>query len=288
MTITQDYIDAETAGKIKPVELYHIWTEGGEHWYYTSGDAELTYPSDGPMEDRKPYIPATLQRSMVKYNSQLEATECAIQAGYVENPVLKYIAINPIEIIWVSIMRLHRDQVPLEPSVVFLGQIKSVSFKGVAAEIQCVGFEKFLNMPVPVFRYQINCNHRLFDDGCKLVKSPTYKVTTIVTLDTTLTQLTAADFATFPNGYFIGGSVEYERLPPKSPGTEKRTIIAHAGDTITMAYMMADLEDDDSVDAYPGCDRRAETCRDKFLTNNIEHFLGFPFIPKENPAIVLP
>ena len=35
-TQTDDYIAEEEAKKRKPIELYHIWREGGEHWRYTS------------------------------------------------------------------------------------------------------------------------------------------------------------------------------------------------------------------------------------------------------------
>ena len=37
-----------------------------------------------------------------------------------------------------------------------------------------------------------------------------------------------------------------------------------------------------SVDAYPGCDGRALTCRDKF--DNVLQFLGMEATPEEDPA----
>jgi len=181
------------------------------------------------------------------------------------------------DIVWIEISRLFRDQDPLEKSVIFIGQIKSVSFKGVAAEAECVGFEHFLKMGVPLWRYQLNCNHKLFDAGCGLVKA-TYKVTATVTLDATKTVLTSATFGGYDAGYFVGGLVEFEG--------ERRTIVAYSGNTITLNFKMINLAGNDSVDAYPGCDGRIETCRDKF--DNIDNFLGFPFIPQENPARRMP
>ncbi len=76
------------------------------------------------------------------------------------------------------------------------------------------------------------------------------------------------------DGYFTGGFVKF--------GIEARTIMSHVGNQITMAYRMTHLANNNTVDVYPGCDGRNVTCRDKF--NNILNFLGFPYIPIENPA----
>lgn len=264
---TQAYIDKEEANQRKPVELYHIWRDGGEHWRYTDGDIPVTFETNV-------YSLATLSRSSVKYNAQLEVSTLQIKAAYVENPVLEFIATNPIEILWVSVMKLHRDQDPLEASVIFVGQIKNVSFKGISASVLCVGFEHFLKQTIPTWRYQLNCNHSVFDTKCALAEAD-YKTTTTITLDSTGTELTSAAFDTPADGYFTGGKVIF--------GVEARTIISHVGSVVTLMYKFKELTDNDSIDAYPGCDGRVETCRDKF--SNIINFLGFPFIPTENPAL---
>ncbi len=270
MTLSQEYISKEIATKRKPVELYYIFqpTTGVER-FYTSGDTPIEF-------EGHTYTPATLKRSLIKYDSQLEITTCTIQAGYLEETLLEFIAINPIDTYWIKIMKLFRDQYPLEANVIFLGQIKSVSFQGIQAEIECVGFEHFFKMPIPKERYQTTCNWQVFDDKCRVNKDD-YKVTTIVTLDQTKTILTSSDFGSKPNGYFIGGLVEFPL------GKEKRTIVAHNGNSITISYRMIELETGDTIDAYPGCDGRPETCRDKF--DNILNFFGFPYIPIENPVL---
>lgn len=272
--VSADYIAKEEAVQRKPVELYHIWRESddseSEHWRYTSGDVEVIYNGES-------YIPATLERSQVKYDSKLEIVTMAIQAAYVTDAVLEYISTNPIEILWVSVMKLHRDQDPLEADVVFIGQIKGVSFKGAQARVSCVGFEHFLKQVIPRWRYQLTCNHTLFDDQCSLVKAD-YKIVAEVTLDGTKTVVSSATFALEDDGYFIGGELVFE--------AESRTIVAHVGANVTLMYKMKNLEDNDTVDVYPGCDGRLDTCRDKF--DNIINSLAFPFIPTENPALRIP
>lgn len=267
---SQAYIDEEEAIQRKPAELYHIWRDGGEHWRYTSGDVTVTY-------DGEDYEPATLERSQVKYDSKLDIVTMEIRAAYLTDAVLKYIAVNPLEVLWVSVMKIHRDQDPLEVDVVFIGQIKNVSFKGAQAKVACVGFEQFLKKTVPRWRYQLTCNHILFDNYCSLTKVD-YKIEAVVTLDETETILSSATFALQADGYFIGGEVVF--------GIEARTIVAHSGTDITLIYRMENLSDSDTVEAYPGCDRRIETCRDTF--DNIINYLGFPFIPTENPAMRTP
>lgn len=266
-TPSSAYIANEESNQRKPAELYHFWRDGGEDWYYTDGDASVDFGGNT-------YTPATLSRGNARYNSTLEAQMLQIQASYLEDVTVDFLSINPVEILWVVVGKIHRDQSPLEVSVVFIGQIKTVLFKGKEASISCVGFEHFLKKTIPIWRYQVNCNHRVFDTKCALTKA-SYLTQTAITLSVTGLVLNSADFALETDGYFIGGEVIF--------GNESRTIIAHVGEDITLMYKFLTLVSTDTVDAYPGCDGRPETCRDKY--SNILNFLGFPFIPTENPAL---
>lgn len=266
-SVSDDYTAEEEKVKRKPVELYHIWEDGGDNWYYTSGDVAVSY-------DGNTYNPATISRDSVRYNSQLEAQTMEIKVSYLEPATVNFLSMNPVKILWVSCMKLHRDQSPLEAMVVFIGQIKTVGFKGVQAKVNCVGFEHFLKKTIPTWRYQLNCNHNVFDDKCGLTKS-SYKTTTTVTLDSTGLIISSADFGTKDDGYFTGGEIEF--------GDESRTAVAHEGNDVTLMYRFLGDVDGQSIGAYPGCDGRVETCRDKY--SNVNNFLGFPFIPTENPAL---
>lgn len=269
-TQTQDYIDKEEAVQRKPAELYHFFNNGEtEHWYYTDGDISVDYGGNT-------YSPAALSRGAIRYNTKLEAQTLDINFSYLEDAAIDFISINPVEIIWAEVLKIHRDQSPLETSVVFIGQIKTVSYKGVTGKANCVGFEYFLKKTIPTWRYQLNCNHNVFDSKCALTKA-SYKTTTTVSADSTGLILTSADFGAKADGYFTGGEVVL--------GSESRTVSAHSGNNVTIIYQFVETVDGQSVDAYPGCDGRAETCRDKY--DNINSFLGFAFIPSEaeNPAV---
>lgn len=263
---TAAYIAKEEALTRKPGELYHIWRDGGGHLYYTSGDVSVVFNSNT-------YTPATLKRGMIKKDSELEISTLSVQAMNLGAVTTDFFAINPVEVLWISIAKIHREQSPLEANILFLGQIKEVSFSGVEAEITCVGFELFLKMEIPQWRFQVTCNHKLFNTNCALTKA-SYKTTTAVTLDATKTQLTSSAFGAKADGYFTGGEITF--------GDEHRGVIAHVGSLVTVAYPMKNLVTGNTVDAYPGCDGRPETCRDKF--NNVVNSLWFKYIPIDNPT----
>jgi uncharacterized phage protein (TIGR02218 family) len=265
--VSATYIANEEAEKRKPVEIYKIWLDSeSEYWYYTSGDVAVTY-------DGNSYTPAQLKRSLVKYDSDLEVTSMTISASYLNDSVVDYLVQNPIEIVWISLMKLHRSDLT-EADVIFIGQIKTVAFKGGDAQINCVGFEHFLKKTIPTWRYQLTCNHTVFDSGCGLTKA-TYKTTETITLSADGLTLTGTAFGTKADGYFIGGEVVF--------GYESRPIVYHVDTVIKIAYAFLELETSDSVDAYPGCDGRPETCKDTF--SNIINRLGFETTPQENPGL---
>ena len=274
---TVAYIAKEEASTRKPVELYRIWW-GETYQYYTNGDVPVTFDNgDGTGEHK--YNPATISRGTIQYDSTLDINTLKVLFSAVTEPTIQYIAQNPVAIVWIEVARLFRDQTPYEASIIFIGQIKSAAFKGISVEAECVGFEHFLLMPIPVLRYQKTCNHQLFDEGCGLDKDESaYPVDAVVTLNSTKTVLTSDAFLGYDAGYFISGLVEF--------GEERRTVVAQSGSTVTLQYQFQGLEDGDTVTAYPGCDGEVTTCRDKF--NNILNFLGFPFIPDENPATRMP
>lgn len=261
-----ELIAKEEASERKPTELYKIWCASAT-WYYTNSDAAIEY-------DGQTYQPAAITRGSADYNAALEAAVMKVTMSLITVPATQFIAQNPIETVWVEISRIFRDQSPYEKLVVFIGQIKTAAIKGTTAEIDCVSFEFALRMAVPRWRYQINCNHQVFDAACGKSKAG-YKVSAAIALDAGKTILTAAAFDEYDDGYFVGGLLEY--------AGETRTIVGHTGASISINYKMINLEDGKTVDAYPGCDGRPETCRDKY--DNIIHFFGFPWIPEDNPAM---
>lgn len=264
-SVSSDYIIKEEAFERKPVELYHLWM-GTTHWRYTSGDVEVEYGGN-------PYLPATIKRGQVEYNSNLEVSQLQIQFAHITEPIIDYIAMNPVELVWVEVLKLFRDQTPLEASAVFIGQIKSVSLKGVSAQATCVGFEFFLKQPVPQLRYQAKCNWRLFDSKCGKTSTGYTDMTTVSVSEDRLT-LTSTAFGARGDDYFAWGYVVFDEY--------KRLIVEHTGNDIKIRFKIPGVITGSEVTAYAGCDGSVFTCENKF--NNLNSFGGFPYMPLDNPC----
>ena len=265
--VTQDYIDKEEAILRQPVELYHVWQDGGSHWRYTSGDVDVVYSGNV-------YSRAVIERGNVQYNSDFEISTLSIQVKALAEPVVKYLARNPLGIYWIEVLKLFRDQTPYEANVIFLGQIKSVSFQGLQGNVECAGFELYLNRPIPKFRYQPSCNYILYDTYCGIDKTAYSLAATLTDVRNNGLQLTSPTFGTKADNYFKFGYAEF--------GDSKRMITYHVGNVIKLRYSIPDLVVGSSVTVYAGCDLTPETCRDKF--GNINNSLSFPWIPLDNPA----
>jgi len=268
--VTAAYEAKEEAIQRKPAELYHIWKLNADvHYRYTSGDVAVTYLGNA-------YTPATIQRGPVQYDTKLEASSLTVNAARVTTPFIEYLAVNPLDLYWIEVLKLFRDQVPLEASVIFVGQIKTVGFKGIATQIDCTGFEAYLQRKIPSFRYSPSCNWTLYDSKCTIDKT-LYKADAVITLSANGLTLTSATFGLQADDYYTYGYAEF--------GDAKRMITSHVSDVIELNYKIPDLVNGDTVTVYAGCDLSIEMCRDKF--SNVVNFGGHPYIPIDSPATVM-
>ncbi len=265
-TESAEYLSKDEKETRLPVELYHIWNNSGTHWRYTSGDSNIEYESET-------YLPRPIQRGSLEYNEEISSTKVSLQINYISEPVIQYLANNPVEIMWVQILKLFRDSSPFSASSLFMGTIKNVSFKGVAANVECTGFEQFLTKGIPRFRYQPSCNYFLYDDFCTIDKTNFQLDTDVTTIDSTGLIITNSDFALEDDNFYSLGYLEF--------GNHKRMIIYHTGNTIKIRYPISELVATDSITVFAGCNKTPETCRDKF--DNILNFGGHPYVPIDNP-----
>ena len=271
------YIKAEEADYRRPAEIYHIyiWRDGGQHWYYTSGDVSVVY-------DGNTYVPALIGRESVEYTADLEIPTLQVKVARNQQPTVEFIAMNPVEILWIEVAKLLRDQAPVEVGVVFVGQIRDVSIKGVQALANCVGLEFFLSQPIPIQVYQPACNNSLYDGRCGLTATDWAETATVVSMssDSVTLVLSGAGFEAKEDGYYTRGYLEL--------GAYRRMIVDHvqADKAVQIRYRIPVLGVGSTVTVYAGCNLDVEMCRDKF--DNMLNFFGQPYIPLENPATRIP
>ena len=192
-SVSGDFIDNEESYERKPVEIYHFWTDEGDHWRYTSGDVTVNVGGND-------YSPIPIKRSTINYDNKINTSKVVIQTSYDIEPFDGFASTLAIEQhIWLDIKKLHRSDLT-ESLTIFLGQISNIDFKGLEININCIGFENFLNKPVPYYKYQITCNNSLYDSKCGLSAS-SYKTTTAVTVSADGLTLTSASFGAQSDGY---------------------------------------------------------------------------------------
>lgn len=262
-----DFQAYEEASKRRPAELFHIWF-GTTHYRYTSGDITVTYDSND-------YTPATIKRDKIKFDNELQVKTCNVTFSRVTEPLTEYIAQNPVGIVWIEILKIHRDQDPLEAGILFIGLFAGTQIAGVSLSVRCVDLNHFLTQKIPILRYQPHCNNALFDSRCAL-SSETYKVDVAsVTVSADGLTVTSSAFGAYDDGYFDRGKLV--------AGDYKRHIVSHVGNNLTLKYKVPGFATGDPVSAYPGCDLDVVTCYNKY--GNVNNFFGFPWIPQDNPVI---
>lgn len=261
-----------------PLELYKFEL-GPVAYAYTSGDAAHNYQGLN-------YQPEAVWRTELEQNDEDGAGSLTVSLP-TENPVaMLFAATMPSRQVFLTVYRAHRGAEGY--TVAFTGAVAAASFDDGECTLTCQPDAASFQRQIPGPLYQGQCNHVLFSQteyygtggfrtdsaqsvGCN-VKKALYRTAATVEDATGLT-ITAAAFATKPDGYFTYGHVEL-------PTGDVRWITAHVGDTLTIAYP-AELSPGEVVSAYPGCDGAEETCRGKF--NNIINFSGFTKVPSVNP-----
>lgn len=267
-TASASLIAQEEAVLREPAELYKFWIDGGPEWHFCDGDISVDYDGDT-------YLPAAISRSQTSVSIKFEETKLKITIPNVDQPIYQFVQGDPPADIWVSVNKIHRDQSPYETVNVFIGQVSKATLRGESVELDCIGFERFLNTQIPRYRYQPPCNNSLFDTFCTLSKS-SYKVTATVTKVDNDT-FSSATFGSYATNYFRFGVIEYT----DGDGILHTMMIrSNSGNNIHLRYPEPNIPNGASVDCYPGCDKKINTCETKF--SNLLNFFGHPYIPKEN------
>lgn len=239
-------------------ELYFIRC-GNVYSYYTSGTEEVVF-------ELNTYKPRPIKRGELTHSTKLNALRLQITAP-IDDTLKKYIANSPSEPVIIKIIRLFTSG---EFLVVFEGDVIDVTFSNEVANCTCESRTGVFRNKIPKMVFQAVCNNSVFDDVCALSEQG-YAIVAIVSISGST--LISPIFATFSDGYFDGGRVEYD--------TDIRLITKHIGNTVTLQVPFdSRVKDGSSVVLYPGCDKRPATCKNKF--NNFANFVGFPYIPSSN------
>lgn len=263
--MSYDAVERSAAGG-RPVEIY-AFARGSITWRYTSADRDVVVES-------RTHKAAPIKRGSLEQGPELNRSGLKLTVPRDLDVVQQYQLAPPSEPVVLILRQYHEGDG--EPVLVWSGRIVSVSFKATQAEINLEPVATSMRRTGLRRRYQGPCPHVLYGPGCALA-APDWAVSGTVTAVANL-QVTAAVFATQPDGWWEGGYIQWL----VATGTyERRFIFAHTGDTIEVDALPFDLPVGTVLDAFPGCDHTLATCDEKF--DNAPNYGGMPFIPRKNP-----
>lgn len=254
-----------------PVECYAWDSVGGTIIRDTSADEPITLSGVGAGVYQTTYI----ERGPLRESVEDDSGSVEVKVHPSHPAAAAFVGYPPAVPIELTIYRKHRDDA--EVIVMPVGRVARCTFdrsdKGgmVATLLVVPGGPRFVRN-LPLLSYQSPCNWVLYGPGCRLDKED-FRISGTAAFVAGV-HISATAFASRPDGWFRSGWAE-------TAAGERRAIVAHVADALTLVAPFDDLDVGDAIHAYAGCDRTETTCATHF--NNLVNHLGFPDIPTRDP-----
>lgn len=254
------------------VDLYKVIYQGIE--YYFTSNSESVQPSGGGQV----WEPIHIKRSAVVIDHSLEPKQVGIE---IEPREIFRECFTYKDLLEIEFYMAHLPNIPgnqfYDPELQFKGEkINQAIDKGSGLfKITFVQGElKMLKRNLLKKGIQKLCNNILYDNHCSLNEND-YKFTVTVTA-ISKGEITATGLSAKPDNYFYLGKAIFT----KAGRTQKTMILEHTGDTVKLQQEFFKLLIGDTIDVYAGCDKKPETCLDKF--NNIYNYAGMRYAGGDN------
>ncbi|HAV4218478.1 DUF2163 domain-containing protein [Acinetobacter baumannii] len=265
-------------------DLYTITTIQGIEYRYTNYDFDLTvggkvFSSQGPI----------ISREGISLSLGIEVDNLSITIGTKEStkfgevPVAQAFHNGVLDGARFKLERIFMDaQTPTDTSagtlVLFEGRIVEPEFDRYEIKASVVSDVDGLKLQMPRNLYQPGCLNTLFDSACGL-HSADFAVNTTIAANSTPNRI-LCDLSQ-PQGWFTQGVVEF--LEGANIGIKRTVRLHEAGSLILTLPLLKMPEIGEAIRVYPGCDKRLDTCTNRF--NNRARFRGAPFVPVPETSI---
>ena len=263
------YLSIETSVQSGAPLFLYLFVCGDDQWRYTSAAEAVIYGGET-------WEPSAIEHGDIEQSNELARDEVPLTFPRTDSFASQFLGYPPDLVCSVTIFRKHRDDD--EAAVYWKGRVSSSSTKGNQITVECESIFTSMRRPGLRAKYQRNCLHILYTSPCGVNKADFAVVGTPSAVANNI--ITLSEAALQDDGYYLGGMLGY--------GDTLRLITAHSGESLTLAMpipalneAMATAPESVTVTIYPGCDGLRTTCNDRF--NNLENFLGFPWIPSKNP-----
>ncbi|WP_436462743.1 DUF2163 domain-containing protein [Acinetobacter seifertii] len=265
-------------------DLYTITTIQGIEYRYTSYDVNLTvqgneFRADGPIISREG-ISLSLGIEVDNLSITIETTE---NTKFGDVSVTKAFHNGILDGARFKLERIFMDiNTPTDTSagtlVLFEGRIVEPELNRYVINASVVSDVDNLKLQMPRNLYTPGCLNTLFDGACGLISSD-LAVNTTIGFNSTSNRILCE--LSQPQGWFTQGVVEF--LEGVNVGI-KRTIRSHEAGSLLLTLPLLEIpEVGEAIRVYPGCDKRLETCTNRF--NNRSRFRGAPFVPVPETSI---
>ena len=265
-------------------DLYTITTIQGVEYCYTSYDHNLIvqgkeYRNDGPVISRD----GTSLSLGIEVDNLSITIETNESTKFGDVPVAQAFHNGILDGARFKLERIFMDaNTPTDTSagtlVLFDGRIVEPELDRYVINASVVSDVDNLKLQMPRNLYTPGCLNTLFDGACGLLSSD-FAVTTTIAANSTpsriLCELSQAQ------GWFTQGVVEF--LEGVNIGI-KRTVRLHEAGALLLTLPLLEMpEIGESIRVYPGCDKRLDTCTNRF--NNRARFRGAPFVPVPETSV---
>lgn len=266
------------ANQFVMAELYTITTIQNDIYRYTNYDFDLIvadelYHSDGPI----------ISRDGITLSLGVEVDNLSVTIDVTDEETFESLRIvqafhnGQMDGARFKLERIFMDaSTPTDTSAgtikLFEGRIIEPDFDRNTIHASVASDLDELNVQMPRNLYQPSCSNTLFDHACGLNRE-NYALETVIAAGSTASRILCDIHQ--PQGWFTQGVIEF--LEGGNKGL-KRTIRLHELDVLLLTLpLLENPEVGQRIKVYPGCDKRLETCQNRF--NNFSRFRGAPFIP---------
>lgn len=265
-------------------DLYTITTIQGIEYRYTSYDVNLTvqgkeFRADGPIISREG-ISLSLGIEVDNLSITIETNE---NTKFGDVPVAQAFHNGILDGARFKLERIFMDvYTPTDTSAgtltLFEGRIVEPELNRYVINASVVSDVDSLKLQMPRNLYTPGCLNTLFDSSCGL-QSANYAVNTTVAVNSIPSRILCE--LSQPQGWFTQGVVEF--LEGVNVGI-KRTVRLHESGALLLTLPLLEMpEIGEAIRVYPGCDKRLDTCTNRF--NNRARFRGAPFVPVPETSI---
>lgn len=251
-----------------PVEFFLFDRNNREFWSYTSSDEEQVH-------EAIVYSPVSMKRGRIEKSMDVLRNNLTITMPIGTPFVQQFIASPPTDAITLKVFSRHVGDIDSEVVLIWVGRVINLNYKESIVDVRCEPLDTSFKRPTLRRVYGTTCPHGLYGIKCAVDKELFLLLATITAVDELA--LTAAEFATKPDGYFAGGFVDIEI----KGNFNRRFVTSHVDDTIFINLPLSGAGVGSVINAFPGCTHNTDTCTSRF--SNILNYGGQPFIPQKNP-----